>query len=92
LSIIAADYLSFYATAPTNKHHLQILFDKDWGYSLWSLEEVRNKLLEWQPQYPEFAQVTLSQDAFGLPAAGNQDGCPFDEGIGCRNYSLTIQD
>jgi hypothetical protein len=42
--------------------------------------------------YPDFVRVTTSQDAFGLPAAGTVNDCPFDEGVGCKNYILTIQD
>jgi hypothetical protein len=37
--------------------------------------------------------LTNAQEAYGLPAAGGQSDCPYDDDIqGCRNYILTVQD
>lgn len=79
-------------THTTRHSNLRLLDSHDKDYYLWSSEEIRNKLLEWADLYPEFVRVTSSQQAFGLPAAGDSSDCPFDEGDGCKNYILTIQD
>ena len=62
------------------------------AYTLWSPEEIQSSLLEWQTQYPNLVRLTTSQDAYGLPAAGGSSDCPYDAGVGCLNYILTIQD
>ena len=82
------------ASSHNNNHHLRHLAETTIGkdYYLWSSQEIRNKLLEWADLYPDFVRVTTSQQAFGLPTAGGDDDCPFDDGVGCLNYILTIQD
>lgn len=81
------------AHSSSQPQHLRSLSSKvEKDYYLWSSEEIRNKLVEWHSLYPEFVQVTTSQQAFDLPAAGNANDCPYDSGTGCYNYILTIQD
>ena len=41
---------------------------------------------------PNLVRVKTAQDAYGLPTAGNETDCPYDAGVGCLNYMLTIQD
>jgi len=94
-SVVLGGAHSSYTTAASHHHNhnnLRKLSNQDRDYYLWPSEEIRNKLLEWADLYPEFVRVTTSQDAFGLPAAGNANDCPFDDGDGCKNYILTIQD
>jgi len=62
-------------------------------YILWQADEIRDALLKWEKHYPDFVRVTTAQEAYGLPAAGAADDCPFDPDVdGCLNYVLTIQD
>jgi hypothetical protein len=62
-------------------------------YTLWSAELITQTLKEWAHHYPDLVRVTTSQEAFGLPAAGTHDDCPFDAEVeGCLNYIITIQD
>ncbi|KAI2511739.1 Zinc carboxypeptidase [Fragilaria crotonensis] len=62
-------------------------------YILWKPEEIKSKLFEWKSLYPNLVRVTTSQQSFGLPRAGGESDCPFDEGgDGCLNYVITIQD
>jgi len=61
-------------------------------YVLWKPEEIPDALNKWAKHYPDLVRVTTAQEAYGLPRAGDTDDCPFDDGEGCLNYILTIQD
>jgi len=61
-------------------------------YSYWSPQEIHSTLLQWKDEYPNLVRVKTAQDAYGLFAAGNSSDCPYDDGDGCFNYILTIQD
>jgi len=61
-------------------------------YSLWSPIHIHSTLLQWKNQYPNLVKLTTAQDAYGLSTAGNASDCPYDDGDGCKNYILTIQD
>lgn len=61
-------------------------------YELWESSKIKEELERWASHYPQFVRFTTSQDAYGLPAAGGANDCPFDEGDGCKNYIITIQD
>ncbi|GAX14250.1 hypothetical protein FisN_1Hh444 [Fistulifera solaris] len=61
-------------------------------YELWDSNQIKEELERWASHYPQFVRLTTSQDAYGLPTAGRAEDCPFDEGDGCKNYILTLQD
>ena len=62
-------------------------------YELWESSKISKVLDEWQKKYPHLIQVTTAQEAYGLPAAGNKEDCPFyTESDGCPNYFFTLQD
>ena len=62
-------------------------------YELWKSSKISEILDEWQKKYPHLIQVTTAQEAYGLPAAGNKEDCPFyTESDGCPNYFFTLQD
>eukprot|EP00980_Cylindrotheca_fusiformis_P012592 scaffold3084_cov144-Cylindrotheca_fusiformis.AAC.40 len=62
------------------------------SYSIWESGEIHDKLHEWQDNYPDFFHLTTSQEKYGLPAAGDEEDCPFYAKKGCPNYIATIQD
>lgn len=62
------------------------------NYSIWTSEEIKEKLFVWKDQYPGFFHLATSQEKYGLPAAGGIDDCPFYPEKGCPNYIVTIQD
>jgi len=61
-------------------------------YELFEAETFPQLLTEWEEDYPDLIQVTTAQEAYGLPAAGGNNDCPFYEEKGCPNYFFTIQD
>ena len=61
-------------------------------YELLELEKINERLLEWPGRYPDLIRLTTAQEAYGLPQAGGPRDCPFDDGDGCKNYIVTIQD
>ena len=61
-------------------------------YKLWEASRIPEVLKEWEVKYPDLIRVTTSQEAYGLPAAGSEEDCPFYENEGCPNYFFTIQD
>jgi hypothetical protein len=61
-------------------------------YELWEASRFPLELREWEKRYPDFIRVTTSQEAYGLPTAGDASDCPFYEKDGCPNYFFTIQD
>jgi hypothetical protein len=62
-------------------------------YKIWGSSKISEVLDEWQKKYPHLIQVTTAQEAYGLPAAGNKEDCPFyTESDGCPNYFFTLQD
>lgn len=61
-------------------------------YELWDPKEIHRVLQEWKEQYSDFLTVTTSQEKYGLPAAGDDNDCPFYPQKGCPNYILEIQD
>jgi hypothetical protein len=61
-------------------------------YHLLSPSEIQSTLLRFKNDYPNLVKVTTAQEKYGLPAAGGSSDCPYDEGDGCLNYIITIQD
>ena len=61
-------------------------------YKLWDASRIPEVLKEWKEKYPDLIRVTTSQEAYGLPAAGTLQDCPFYEKQGCPNYFFTLQD
>jgi Zinc carboxypeptidase len=62
-------------------------------FTLLSSEQVTSTLQSWQTEYPEFVVTNTSQNAFGLPTAGDSSDCPFDTTVdGCLNYYAVLQD
>lgn len=62
-------------------------------YELFEAETFPQILAQWEEDYSDsLIQVTTSQEAYGLPAAGGNNDCPFYEEKGCPNYFFTIQD
>lgn len=61
-------------------------------YHLWPPEQIHQTMHEWSDMYPDLVKVTTSQVAYGLPRAGGPDDCPYDDGDGCNNHIMTIQD
>lgn len=62
-------------------------------FQLWEPHEITETVAKWAEHYPNFIRVTTAQDAYGLPTAGSEKDCPFDEGVpGCRNQILLLQD
>lgn len=76
----------------SNRRRTQQMPDMIQRYELWSSEEIRDRVLKWAVHYPDLIRVTTSQEAYGLPAAGGADDCPFEAVDGCLNYILVIQD
>jgi len=63
------------------------------NYALWKPHEIKETLYKWVNYYPDLVRLTTAQSAYGLPTAGAQGDCPYDEDVqGCKNYILTIQD
>ncbi len=75
-------------------------------YEILPSPDLLNRLLYLSTTYPNFCTLTTTQEWFGLPRAGEEGDCPFDEvyaatkggstadaiGKGCNNYVLIIQD
>ncbi|CAB9498921.1 Zinc carboxypeptidase [Seminavis robusta] len=62
-------------------------------YQLWEPKHIKDQLFEWAEYFPEFVRLTNAQDQYGLPTAGNEHDCPYDDDVpGCRNYIMTLQD
>jgi len=69
------------------------LIEKDRSFKYLSSHDIHLRVQELARTYPHFVTLVTAQDAFGLPAAGTADDCPFDSDIdGCRNWILTIED
>lgn len=63
------------------------------NFTLWSAEEIAETVDRWSEHYPNLLRVYTAQDKFGLPSAGSEDDCPFDEGVyGCLNRVMVLQD
>jgi Zinc carboxypeptidase len=63
------------------------------AYELWAPHEITETVQKWAEHYPNLIRVTTAQDAYGLPTAGAENDCPFDEGVvGCLNQILILQD
>jgi hypothetical protein len=62
-------------------------------YKLLSSAEIHETLQKWatDTDYTNFLQLTTSQSRYGLSRAGGANDCPFEEGNGCSNFVLTIQ-
>ena len=76
------------AIIPERKQQQSLIRD----YEIWEPAKIPQTLREWEKKYPDLIRVTTAQEAYGLPTAGNEEDCPFDEGKGCLNYFFTIQD
>ena len=62
-------------------------------YRLWPSSEIHQTMIQLGEDYPNLIAVKTSQDAFGLPSAGDSADCPFDgTSVGCLNYFGIIQD
>jgi len=61
-------------------------------YELFEAEAFPQLLSAWKEDYPDLIQFSMAQETYGLPAAGNNQDCPFYEEKGCPNYFFTIQD
>jgi hypothetical protein len=62
-------------------------------YTLWSPQEIRDRLLQLAEHYPTLMKLTTAQEEYGLPTAGTVADCPFDNDVdGCKNYIVTLQD
>ena len=72
----------------TNQQHQRDIKD----YTLWESARIAKTLATWGETYPGLVEVTTAQEAYGLPAAGGREDCPFYEADGCPNYFFTIQD
>ena len=48
-------------------------------YQILPSPDLLNRLLELSTSYPNFCTLTTTQEWFGLPRAGENDDCPFDE-------------
>jgi len=81
------------ATFARNRRSLQRdrprVIDK---YELWKPEDIGSTLQKWATHYPNYVRVTTAQEAYGLPPAGSAHDCPYDQGEGCLQYIMTIQD
>lgn len=62
------------------------------NYRLWTSQEITETVTKWAGLYPNFIKVTTAQEAYGLPTAGGQSDCPFDNVQGCLNQILLLQD
>ena len=62
-------------------------------YHLLAPEKIKEMLYEWVGDYPDFVRLENAQEKYGLPTAGMQGDCPYDDDVvGCKNYILTLQD
>lgn len=61
-------------------------------YHLLPPSKIKSILYDWVSYYPNLVRLTNAQERYGLPRAGGKTDCPYDEGDGCKNYILTIQD
>ena len=84
-------------TVPTSSRLLDTSKDHPAGavqqYALWKASQIRERVHRWAEHYGDFVKLSTAQDAYGLPTAGGEYDCPFDEErTGCLNYILKIQD
>eukprot|EP00571_Detonula_confervacea_P003463 CAMPEP_0172329022 /NCGR_PEP_ID=MMETSP1058-20130122/60661_1 /TAXON_ID=83371 /ORGANISM="Detonula confervacea, Strain CCMP 353" /LENGTH=871 /DNA_ID=CAMNT_0013046167 /DNA_START=25 /DNA_END=2640 /DNA_ORIENTATION=- len=71
--------------------------EKEEQYEILPSSAILERLQKLVAEYPTFATLTTTQEWFGLPRAGGDADCPFDQnykvhGKGCNNYVLIIQD
>lgn len=63
------------------------------NFTLWTPADIAATVDRWGEHYPQLLRVFTAQEAYGLPAAGSAEDCPFDEGmIGCANRVMVLQD
>ncbi|KAL3782399.1 hypothetical protein HJC23_005447 [Cyclotella cryptica] len=71
---------------------------KEEQYEILPSSELLSRMLALSRDYPTFVTLTTTQEWFGLPRAGTDADCPFDQTYkgennpGCNNYVLIIQD
>ena len=93
--LLAVLWLSFHSLTFSTAQHFHLRGRRrleSRSFSLFSSSQIHATLLQWQSQYPNLVRVTTAQELYGLPTAGNESDCPYDAGVGCLNYILTIQD
>ena len=77
-------------------------------YAILPSSDLLDRLLFLAQEYPNFCTLTTTQEWFGLPRAGNEKDCQFDnlyyqfrgqsygsdvdDTKGCNNYVLILQD
>lgn len=78
-------------TTPSNNSSSNSSYVQE--YELWEPHEITETVQKWAEHYPNLIRVTTAQEAYGLPAAGGPNDCPFDESVvGCLNQILLLQD
>eukprot|EP00590_Aulacoseira_subarctica_P005026 CAMPEP_0172432904 /NCGR_PEP_ID=MMETSP1064-20121228/65515_1 /TAXON_ID=202472 /ORGANISM="Aulacoseira subarctica , Strain CCAP 1002/5" /LENGTH=707 /DNA_ID=CAMNT_0013180519 /DNA_START=21 /DNA_END=2144 /DNA_ORIENTATION=+ len=62
-------------------------------YTYLNSEAIQTITLELPRKYPNFVEVDSSQNLYGLPSAGTDQDCLFDNSAnGCANWIITIYD
>jgi len=62
-------------------------------YKILSAQEIYEKIHSLAQNYPSLVTLETSQKRYGLPTAGKNDECEYEEGMtGCQNWILNIED